>query len=188
MIFHSDKLHSHCIDSIFFDNVGTEDAKELIIPLLADTAFFRLLSTALQSLSDHLVIVHSEFMATLQNLSLDISQSARPVSSTSSFHPRSPTSNPASIKPSSFAARAKSDLYLWRELFRLYIEAEVFENISEVHRGERTVEDSETRLQAFLGRVAQRGLAKELKLTQSRAALESFLGLNVFILNVKKVD
>ena len=188
MIFHSDKLHSHCIDSILFDNVRTEDAKELIIPLLADTAFFRLLSTALQSLSDHLVIVHSEFMATLQNLSLDISQSARPVSSTSPFHPRSPTSNPASIKPSFFAARAKSDLYLWRELFRLYIEAEVFENISEVHRGERTVEDSETRLQAFLGRVAQRGLAKELKLTQSRAALESFLGLNVFILNVKKVD
>jgi hypothetical protein len=128
-------------------------------------------------------------MTSLQELSRNVSLSARPVSSTSTFHPHSSSSGPASvnISSSSFAAGAKSDLYSWRELFQLYVEAEVFESVSEINRGERTVEDSESRLQAFLVRVAKRGLTKKLKLKQSRTALETFLELNIFILNIKKV-
>lgn len=83
----------------------------------------------------------------------------------------------------------QSDLYTWREIFQLYIEAEVFESMSEAHRGERTIEESEERLTQFAERVTTRGLGdrRKLKLSQSRAALETFLELNLFILNVKKV-
>lgn len=167
-----------------------EDAQELIIPLLSDTAFFQLLSTTLQSLSAHLLIVRSDFVTTLHTLSRDISLSARPVSSSSSFRPHSSSSDPASISiPSSnFAATAKSDLYSWREIFQLYIEAEVFESVSEADRGERTVEDVETRLQVFAERVKKQELVSKLRLRQSQRALETFLELNAFILNIKKVS
>jgi hypothetical protein len=179
------------IVSVSSGNAATAGTKEFIIPLLSDTAFFQLLSTALQSLSTHLLNVHSEFIATLDALSRDISLSARPVSSSSTVHPHSSSSShDASVRFSSsiFAAGAKSDLYTWRELFQLYVEAEVFECVGEAHRGERTVEDSEAQLQAFMGRVAQRGFLKKLKLTQSRISLQTFLQLNIFILNIKKVS
>ena len=183
-------FNSWRIGRVSFGDPATDGTKEFIIPLFSDTAFFQLLSTALQSLSAHLLNVHSEFIATLEALSHDISLSARPVSSLSTVHPRSPSSHDASVRFSSsiFATGAKSDLYTWRELFQLYVEAEVFECVGEAHRGERTVEDSEAQLQAFVGRVTQRGLAKKLKLTQSRTALQTFLQLNIFIFNIKKVS
>jgi hypothetical protein len=127
-------------------------------------------------------------VATLQDLSRNISHSARPVSSTSVFHPHSSSSDPAAISfSSSLFAGVRSELYTWRELFQLYVESELFESVAEVHRGERTVEESEERLQSFLERVTHRGFSKKLKSKQSRQALETFLGLNVFILNIKKV-
>ena len=65
----------------------------------------------------------------------------------------------------------------------------MFESVSEASRGERTVEESEKRLKLFAERVTQRGLGDErqLKMKNSREALESFLKLNMFILHVKKV-
>ncbi|EGN97125.1 hypothetical protein SERLA73DRAFT_110234 [Serpula lacrymans var. lacrymans S7.3] len=168
---------------------SSQNTHELVIPLISDTAFFRLLTTALQSLSTHLVTVHSDFTTTLQSLSLSISHAARPTSSTSSFHPHSPVSNNTYIYPSSIITPGvKSDLYSWREIFQLYVEAEVFEGIGEINRGERTVEESEKRLRLFSERVSQRGLdsKQKLKLKQSRDALGTFLKLNFFILDLKK--
>ena len=83
----------------------------------------------------------------------------------------------------------QSDLYSWREIFQIYLEAEVFEAVGERTRGERTVEESEKRLQQFAERVTQNGLGdkRKFKLKQSIEALETFLSLNLFILNVKKV-
>lgn len=161
--------------------------REVVIPLSSDTAFFQVLSKALQSVSDHLLVAQSTFTHTLGELSRNVSLTARPLSSTSSFRPHSSSTHPASIKAKTFGIGAKSDLYSWRELFQLYVDSEVFENVSEVHRGERSIEDSEARLQAFTDRVTKRGLAKKLKLKQSHAALEMFMDLNIFILNVKKV-
>jgi hypothetical protein len=65
----------------------------------------------------------------------------------------------------------------------------VFESVNEQTRGERTIEETETRLKLFAERVTAKGLGdgRQLKLPQSRKALESFLQLNIFILNVKKV-
>lgn len=70
------------------------------------------------------------------------------------------------------------------------MEAEVFESMSEASRGEWSVEESEKRLKLFADRVTQRGLGdpKSLKLKNSRLALETFLGLNLFILNIKKAS
>jgi hypothetical protein len=61
--------------------------------------------------------------------------------------------------------------------------------VNERNRGERSVEESETRLKQFVERATARGLddAHKFKLPQSRQALQSFLKLNLFILNVKKV-
>lgn len=78
---------------------------------------------------------------------------------------------------------------MWREIFQLYVEAEVFESVNESDRGERSLEESERRLQMFATQVTQRGLVAEgkFKLPQSRTALEAFLQLNLGILNIKKV-
>jgi hypothetical protein len=83
----------------------------------------------------------------------------------------------------------KSDLYAWREIFQLYIESEVFESTSERDRGERDIEESERRLALFAERVTGRGLgdSRKLHLKASKDALETFLQLNVLILNLKKV-
>ena len=57
-------------------------------------------------------------------------------------------------------------------------------------RGERSVEESERRLQLFAERVSRNGLGdrRQFKLKQSMEALETFLSLNLFILNIKKVS
>lgn len=82
----------------------------------------------------------------------------------------------------------ESDLYSWREIFQLYLEAEIFESIGEQTRGERSVEESEKRLQLFVEWLSQHPRArKNFKMKQSANALATFLSLNMFILNVKKV-
>lgn len=180
---------------------------ELVIPLVSDTAFFQMLSMATHHVSAHLVAVQSDFVDTLHDLSHTISNSARPASSVSrSFHPFSAMSNAGTVGVSSdirgvcflktilllrclLLLIQQSDLYTWREIFQLYVEAEVFENVQEVRRGERSVEECEHRLKLFAERVTQRGLGDQrmLKKMKSRDALEAFLELNVFILNIKKV-
>ncbi|KAF5381778.1 hypothetical protein D9615_005505 [Tricholomella constricta] len=160
---------------------------EVVIPLAADMLFFTTLSTAINDLSAHLVTVQSDFVDTLNTLSRTISNSARPTSSTSpAFRPHSGlTSKPWRVAN---VSKTKSDLYSWREIFQLYIEAEVFESVHELDRGERSLEESENRLKLFAERVTARGLGDDRKLKNkaSREALESFLELNVFILNLKK--
>ena len=166
-------------------------AKELVISLRSDSAFFQMLSTGLQSLSSQLAEIHTRFVHSLKSLSKDISFTARPVSSSSSsFHPHSTTSGASSISISSplFFTSAKTDLYAWRSIFQLYAEAEVFESVHELDRGERSVEESETRLSAFVDRVTRQELTTRWKFEQSKGALGTFLDLNMYILNVKKVS
>ncbi len=167
-------------------------SQELIIPLASDTAFFRTLSEALAALSAHLVTKRAEFESTLQELSQSISMAARPSSSTSSFHPYSPFStDPATISVSSgsLALTSKSDLETWRQIFQLYFETDIFEGHQERFRGERDVEDAEARLAAFSANLQQRlaNGALKLKLKQSRNALKTFMDLNNFILDLRKV-
>ncbi|KAF8874442.1 SPX domain-containing protein [Infundibulicybe gibba] len=157
---------------------------EVVIPLVSDTAFFQMLSGALQAVSTHLITAHADFVGALQTLERDIADTARPASET-----RGGTSAAAGVgRIVALAGGSKSDLNSWREIFQLYIEAEVFESVSEASRGERSVEESEERLKAFAERVAVRGLGdrRKLRMGKSRDALESFLGLNLYILNVKK--
>ncbi|TFK37062.1 SPX domain-containing protein [Crucibulum laeve] len=161
--------------------------QEVVIPLVSDTEFFQLLSTALEAVSAHMTIVHTHFSDTLRELSRTIGDSARPASATSrGVKPHSGVSSNAGIIRLPNATLAKSDLYSWREIFQLYVEAEVFESVGEATRGERTIEESEKRLQQFAERVTTRGLQRKWKLKQSRDALETFLQLNMFILNIKK--
>ncbi|KAJ7139076.1 SPX domain-containing protein [Mycena epipterygia] len=170
--------------------VDASEKVEIIIPLVSDSAFFQLLATTLRVLAEHLLAIHVQFVQTLTELTKAVSESARPVSSTSAgFKAHSPLNTDAgSVRVN--ASSRKSDLYSWREIFQLYVEAEVFESVSERNRGERTIEESETRLKQFAERVTTRGLGdgRKLKLQQSRKALESFLELNLFILNVKKFE
>lgn len=168
----------------------TGRTQEVVVPLIHDTEFFHNLSTALSSVSTHLTTVHAEFRTTIQELSRTIGDSALPASVTSrgSFHPHSGLTSHAGMIRSPNRESDKSDLFSWREIFQLYVEAEVFESVGEQTRGELTVEESEKRLKLFAERATQRGLgdSRKFKLKQSRVALETFLGLNLFILNVKK--
>jgi hypothetical protein len=169
----------------------TGRTQEVVVPLIHDTEFFHNLSTALSSVSTHLTTIHAEFRSTIQELSRAIGDSAQPASVTSraSFHPHSRLTSHAGMIRTPNRESNKSDLFSWREIFQLYVEAEVFESVGEQTRGELTVEESEKRLKNFAERATQRGLgdSKKFKLKQSRQALETFLGLNLFILNVKKV-
>ncbi|KAJ7176466.1 SPX domain-containing protein [Mycena filopes] len=170
-------------------SLDSGDKVEIVIPLASDSAFFQLLATTLQSLSEHLLTMQAQFVKTLQQLTITVSDTARPVSSTSShFKPHSALKSDAGgVRVD---ASSKSDLYAWREIFQLYVEAEIFESVSERSRGDHSIEESEKRLRQFAERVTDRGLGdgRKLKLAQSRKALESFLQLNLFILNVKKFE
>lgn len=142
-------------------------------------------------------MVRTNFIHSLEDLARSISDVAKPQSRTSrSFHfstltnPQLPD-NPLSPFSSAFVpgGSRKSDLYAWREIFQLYVESEVFESMSERDRGERDILDAEKRLAAFAARVTERGLGdtRKLKLKKSRDALETFLQLNVLVVNLKKV-
>lgn len=175
---------------------------------MKDSAFFELLSTAIDSLSTRLSSLSADFTETLETVSRKISDSARPLSARKNkFKPHSALSHPGTISLSSkknntvrpllcnltntaySAPTLQSDLYSWREIFQLYIDSEVFESLQEAHAGEQSIEESEKRLKLFAERVSSRGLGdkRKLKLKQSHEALQSFLELNMFILNVKKV-
>ena len=158
--------------------------------LIANATFHQLLLTALESLSSHRLVIQSIFLTTLEYLAKNISLSARPMSSISSFHPLSASSDPNSLRlpfsPKAVFKWSKSDLYFWREIFQIYIESSPFESINESTRGERTFQESEARLRQFAERITKRGLAPKLK--QSRHALETMLQLNIFILYLKKVS
>lgn len=86
-------------------NPATRDGEvlhELVIPLVSDTAFFQLLSLAIHHISAHMIVLQSNFVNTLHDLSSAIRNSARPASSVSrSFHPFSATSNAATVGVSS---------------------------------------------------------------------------------------
>ncbi|KAJ7080454.1 SPX domain-containing protein [Mycena epipterygia] len=175
----------HCPGA--YDAVEPGGKIEMVIPLVSDSAFFRFLETALQVVADHLTTVHDQFVATLTELTRVVSDSARPVSSTSlAFKVHSVLKADAG-RVRVGASSSKSDLYCWREIFQLYAEAEIFESVNERNPGERTIEECEIRLRQFAERLAARGFdASKLKLPKSRKALTSFLELNLFILNVKK--
>ncbi|KDR79100.1 hypothetical protein GALMADRAFT_242961 [Galerina marginata CBS 339.88] len=167
------------------ESSGTEF--EEVIHLRHDTEFYGVLSTTLEAISAHLTKVYADFVATLEELSKTISDTAHPASVAARFHPLSSVNGHAGAVRVK-TGHLKNDLYFWREIFQLYLEAEVFESVGETTRGERTVEESEKRLQLFAQRAHQQGHGdhNKFKLQQSRDALETFLNLNLFILNVKK--
>ncbi|KAJ6460948.1 SPX domain-containing protein [Mycena sanguinolenta] len=180
----SDNTDTSTVD---YDN---KNKVEIVIPLASDLAFFELLIKTLRGLSEHLIAIQAQFVETLAELTKTVSDAARPVSSTShGFKALSALkSGVGDVRVNSLTR--KSDLYSWREIFQLYVETEIFESVNELHPGERTIEEAETRLKQFAERVTTRGLGdgRQLKLPQSRKALESFLELNLFILNVKKFE
>ncbi len=70
----------------------------------------------------------------------------------------------------------------------MYVDLEVFESHGERERGERSVEDVEERLEMFKKRLIERGYmdGTAMRLKESRDAVEKFVKLNVFILDLKK--
>ncbi len=166
---------------------------EFIIPLASDTAFFRTLAEALASLSEYLIGRKAEFEATLQSLSQDISSASRPSSSTSSFHPYSRFSSDAAtitVPSAALAINSKSDLETWREIFQMYMEADIFQGHQEQFRGERDLEDATARLASFSSALRERSSVGHLKLSlkKSKFALRTFMELNTFILDLRKVS
>lgn len=181
------QLHSQVLESnkalvdICYSSTNTHD---LIIPLRSDTAFFHLLNTALASLAEHLNTVHGGFTSTLQSLAYAISATARPTSSSArSFSTYSMAiSNAATLRPSS--GSRNTDLYSWREIFQMYVESEIFESVGERARGERSVEETETRMKQFEKRMQEK--RNKLKLAGSKDALDVFMRMNFFILDLKR--
>ncbi|CAE6468537.1 unnamed protein product [Rhizoctonia solani] len=154
------------------DNGSTQDV-EVIVPLTADTAFHRVLATALSSLA-------SLQTRTQTRVSDQISSLADAISSCSGPPARD----------------RKSDLYAWREIFQLWVECQIYRGgATERERasgegGIRDVTQAEKRLGMFASEVVKRGLGdrRTLKSPKSRDALQTFLNLNVHILDLKKFE
>lgn len=87
--------------SLFTLDNTIDGPQEVIIPLISDSAFFQLLSSALRSMSDHLTTVHTHFVGTLKVLSKEIGNTARPVSSASASHDHSVLTHLGAISSSS---------------------------------------------------------------------------------------
>lgn len=66
------------------------------------------------------------------------------------------------------------------------MQAQIFESERESDRGERNVAEAELKLGWFVDQVAKAGLAKKMRHKESRAALESFIKLNVELLDMKR--
>ncbi|KAI0056140.1 hypothetical protein BV25DRAFT_1995787 [Artomyces pyxidatus] len=167
-----------------------DGAQQVIIPLVHEAAFYTLLSSTLSSMATHMQSVRVDFLATLETLGDVISHASRPMSATPAFIPRSPETDPAELRSPTFdlmPRRPKSDLYAWRAIFALYAETEVFESMREQERGERTVKDAESRLKTFTDGVKSR-LRRRLRQKESREALDTFLRLNILLLDLKKFE
>lgn len=181
--FHSQALESNtALVDTYYSSTNTHD---LIIPLRSDTAFFQLLNTAYASLAEHLDTIHGGFTSTLQSLVHIISATARPTSSSAprSFSTYSMiSSNAATLRPRS--GSRNTDLYSWREIFQMYVEAEIFESVGERTRGERSVEETETRMKRFEERMQKK--RSMLMLARSKDALDVFMRMNFFILDLKR--
>ncbi|KAG8762850.1 hypothetical protein FRC12_008814 [Ceratobasidium sp. 428] len=156
---------------LHLESSDDQDTQEVIIPLMADTAFHRLLADALSTLA-------SLQTRTQTQLSDQIVALADTIASCSGPPSRS----------------RKSDLYAWREIFQLWVECQIYRGgATERERatgegGIRSVGEAEKRLGMFASEVVKRGLGdrRTLKSTRSREALETFLNLNVHILDLKK--
>lgn len=166
----------------------------MVIPLPSDSIFVQTLVKAHQTLTEHLSDFCTKFYANLAVLAREVSETARPTSETSTFRAQSSLSDITAVRvPTPGWVQAiinpRSDLYAWREVFELYTEAEIFESTHEEDRGERAVADAEERLAEFLGQLSSRGLStgRNLKLEQSRHAMQLFIELNHSILNLYKV-
>jgi hypothetical protein len=167
--------------------------RESVLSLPANEAVFASLANTLESLSTRLRLLHSGFIDTLTSLSRSISDCGRPVSWTSAgFHPYSSSDakNIAVHVPYQGLTTHKSDLDTWREIFQVYMELEIFENTHEGNCRTIAVEEADKRLKMFVKQLESRGVAsgQKLKLKQSRRALQIFLGLNIYILDVRKVE
>ncbi|KAL5633886.1 hypothetical protein ACGC1H_005915 [Rhizoctonia solani] len=153
-------------------NVSAGDI-EVVIPLTADTAFHRVLANALSSLATLQTRTQGRVSDQIFNLADTISSCSGP---------------PARYR--------NSDLYAWREIFQLWVECQIYRGgATERERasGEgriRDVAESEKRLGMFASEVVKRGLGdrRTLKSAKSRDALQTFLNLNVHILDLKKFE
>jgi hypothetical protein len=73
--------------------------QEVVVPLVQETKFYDLLTKALESVSSHLTAIQSDFLSSLENLSVAICDSVRPASAAPKFHPYSPlTANAGSVR------------------------------------------------------------------------------------------
>lgn len=136
-----------------------------------------------------------EFVASLDPLARTISHAARPMSTMDTgFTPHSHSADPANVRVGShsliYRGGQKSDLYAWREIFQMYMDAEIFQSSGERDRGDRSVEETEKRLNMFVERLNQANLGdgKRLMLKESKGAAQDFLQMNLFLLDIKKVS
>jgi hypothetical protein len=67
----------------------------------------------------------------------------------------------------------------------MYLEEEIFESVGERSRGERSIEESELRMKRFQERTLEK--RSKFKLPGSKDALDVFVQMNLFILDLRRV-
>lgn len=170
---------------------ASPEAREFIIPLQSDMAFFNVLTAALTSLSHFHEEQQEQFHADVDALCRSISETITPGDGVTVL----PTPLNSDISDGTLTkyeyrstTPSQKDLYAWRDIFALWIESEIFESNSERDRGERSVDEAERRLHAFAAEVVRRGLGdrRTIRGRRTRKAWDDFLRLNVRLLDLKR--
>ena len=96
---------------------SSSTTQEIVVPLVHDTEFFALLSDTLESISQHMTALHSEFVNTLQALSMTIGDSSHPASVSASFRPLSSvTTHAGLVRVNTGELKVCASLFLFYDL------------------------------------------------------------------------
>ncbi|KAI5466529.1 SPX domain-containing protein [Mariannaea sp. PMI_226] len=140
-------------------HIADDDTYETIeVPLVFDGEFFDILQSDVSNLDALQAEEEEKMTAEIVDLGKEVAQVA---------------------KPSRFS---KNDLSRWQNIFELYLDAEVFFATHENDHGSRSSQVALKKLKWFQDQVETRGLVKEFRLPESRAAFTRFMSLNASLL------
>ncbi|KAK8201593.1 hypothetical protein M8818_005847 [Zalaria obscura] len=82
--------------------------------------------------------------------------------------------------------KPKTDVETWRNIFALYLDSTVFFSSHEQDSGSRKYLEAKSHLQKFSDTLVKEGMVKHFKTSQSKAAFDSFVTINLDILQAMR--
>ncbi|ODV98096.1 hypothetical protein PACTADRAFT_31507 [Pachysolen tannophilus NRRL Y-2460] len=150
------KVEKYIPKIVEVDNDDNQEV-QIVIHLYQDSIFFQMLYQELAALDDLKNSQESKMIQEVQDIGSIIGSITSPT-----------------LK--------KTDLLVWREIFKMYIDSEIFFSTSEFSPGERSVAQSEERLELFFRRIKEKNMLKEFHHKVSVECFNNFYKVNIHLL------